>query len=168
MVRLGIVGAQNSGKTTLVEKLIPRLVARGLRVTTIKHTAYKHHFDTPGKDSHRHREAGASQTLTISSSELALFGKCDPDLQADLEALIERRSDICLIEGDKQSSDPKILLTRNIGQISLEQIDHIVATYGAESSDLPVTHLALDDIDQVAEFAVKLLAIDTKGAHDDA
>lgn len=168
MVRLGIVGAQNSGKTTLVEQLIPRLLARGLRVDTIKHTAHKHHFDTPGKDSHRHRKAGASQTLTISSSELALFGKCDPDLQADLEALIERRSDICLIEGDKHSSGPKILLTRNIEQISLDKIDHIVATYGADSSDLQVTHLALDDIDQVADFAVKLLALETPGDTDDA
>lgn len=166
MARLGIVGAKNSGKTTLVEQLIPRLIARGLRVTTIKHTAHNHSFDTPGKDSHRHREAGSDQTLTISSAELALFGQFETDLRTELEQLIERRSDICLVEGDKQSNHPKLLLTHNLDQLLPDQISHIVATYGLDRTDLQVPHLALNDIDQVAEFAIKTLSLTTNGVSD--
>lgn len=168
MARLGIVGAKNSGKTTLIEQLIPLLRTKGLIVSTVKHTAHGHSFDRPGKDSHRHREAGSAQTLAVSSTELALFGQFDHRLQAELEELIDRRSDICLVEGDKQGDHPKLLLTRNIDQVSPEQISHIVATYGSEKTELPVPHLSLNNIDEVAEFTVKALSLVNVGASNNA
>lgn len=168
MVRLGIVGAKNSGKTTLIEQLIPRLRAKGLTVSTIKHTAHQHNFDTSGKDSHRHREAGAGVTMAVSSAELALFGEYDNDLRTELEELIIRRSDICLIEGDKRGDHPKLLLTRNIDQLSTDQINNIVATYGPEPTDRPVPHLPLNDIEQVAAFVLEALSPATTGANRNA
>ncbi len=142
MAKLSIVGAKNSGKTTLIEQLIPKLAAIGLKVSTIKHTAHDHSFDTTGKDSHRHRVAGASQTLALSSAEMALFGEINPELREELEDLIERRSDICLIEGDKRSDLPKLLLTRNIDQITVDKISNVVATYGPELSISNLPHIS--------------------------
>ncbi len=168
MAKLGIIGAKNSGKTTLIEQLIPIFVASGLQVNSIKHTAHNHSFDTPGKDSHRHRVAGTSMTLTVSSSELALFGQSQTKLQSELEELIEHNSDLCLIEGNKHSNDPKILLTRNINQISPEEITNIVATYGPDGSNLSSTHIPLDDTNQVAEFAIKLFSLKPKGDNSNA
>ena len=65
MVELGIVGARNSGKTTVVEKLIHYLTENGVRVASVKHTSHAHRFDTPGKDSHRHREAGTDSVSAL-------------------------------------------------------------------------------------------------------
>ena len=158
MARLGIVGAKNSGKTTLIEQLIPLLISRGLKVSSVKHTSHDHCFDTPGKDSHRHRKVGADQTLVASSAEIALFGRLDPDLQQDLEIMIEQRSDIILVEGDKYSDSSKLLLTRNIDQLAVNEIDHVIATYGEQETDRSVPHLRINDLDQVAEFVADFLS----------
>lgn len=71
--RLHVVGRKNAGKTTLVCDLVRELSARGLRVATIKHTHHRHELDTPGKDSHRHREAGAAMVGILSPQMTAIF-----------------------------------------------------------------------------------------------
>ena len=73
MKRLHIVGRKNSGKTTLIVDLVQLLTKNGCRVGTIKHTHHHHELDTPGKDSHRHREAGAELVGVVSRSMTAVF-----------------------------------------------------------------------------------------------
>jgi molybdopterin-guanine dinucleotide biosynthesis adapter protein len=100
---IAIVGLQGSGKTTLIERLIPELQKRGLTVSTIKHT--HHHtieLDTPGKDSHRHRTAGASEVIVASDTGWArIAASSEP---ASLEVLLGqlRPVDVVLVEGFKQ------------------------------------------------------------------
>ena len=168
MARLSVVGAKNAGKTTLIERLLPALRGHDLRVNSIKHTAHNHAFDTPGKDSHRHRSAGAEQTLTISSSELALFGKRDTGLLTEIEDLLERRSDLCLVEGDKHSDLPKILLTRALDGIDINKIKNIVATYGSEPTEQALPHFLTDDIDGLAAFIIETWSPATSKERADA
>jgi GTPase SAR1 family protein len=70
---IGIIGAKNSGKTTLIEALIKALSERELRIATIKHTPHDHSFDTDGKDSYKHRQAGSTVTMAVGNNEMALF-----------------------------------------------------------------------------------------------
>src|SRR3712207_1371513 len=99
---IGIVGWKNSGKTTLVVELVRLLTARGLQVATIKHA--HHHFDVdhPGKDSYRHREAGATDVIVASGARWAqvheLRGRSEPELD-DLLPRISPGTDIVLVEG---------------------------------------------------------------------
>jgi molybdopterin-guanine dinucleotide biosynthesis protein B len=100
---VAIVGTSGSGKTTLIERLIPAAVARGIRVSTIKHT--HHHaieLDTPGKDSHRHRLAGASEVIVASDQGWARIAASS--VPASLESLLSqlRPVDLVLVEGFKQ------------------------------------------------------------------
>lgn len=100
---VAIVGQQGSGKTTLIERLIPALKARGLSVSTIKHTHHHHiELDVPGKDSHRHRVAGASEVIVASDRGWArLAASAEP---ASLQTLLDqlRHVDVVLVEGFKQ------------------------------------------------------------------
>jgi len=102
MVVLGIVGWSGSGKTTLVTRLIPRLRALGLRVSTIKHAHHGLELDRPGKDSFAHREAGAEEVLVVGGQRWALL--CEtPQGTPDLAALVARLApvDLVLVEGFK-------------------------------------------------------------------
>jgi molybdopterin-guanine dinucleotide biosynthesis protein B len=100
---VAIVGRQGSGKTTLIERLIPALHSRGLTVSTIKHTHHHHiELDVPGKDSYRHRLAGASEVIVASDSGWArIAAKAAPASLADLLAEL-RPVDVVLVEGFKQ------------------------------------------------------------------
>lgn len=110
-----IVGASNSGKTTFLEKLIPALAERGYRVGTIKHDAHGFEMDHEGKDTWRHRRAGA-QTIAISSpTQVASIRVTDREL--GLDELVPRyfwREDIVLTEGYKRSTYPKIEVFRSV------------------------------------------------------
>jgi molybdopterin-guanine dinucleotide biosynthesis protein B len=154
MYKIGIVGAKNSGKTTLIEKVINELSKRSINVMSIKHTAHQHNFDTEGKDSYRHRNAGASLTLAINPSEFALFSQCDDMLLSKIENLIAESFDICLVEGDKFSDIPKILLTRNIPKIDKNNIENILVTYGDDNNSCE-THFFTEEINQLCDFIIE-------------
>jgi molybdopterin-guanine dinucleotide biosynthesis protein B len=103
MLVVAIVGRQGSGKTTLIERLIPALKGRGLTVSTIKHTHHHHiELDVPGKDSHRHRVAGASEVIVASDAGWARIAvRTEPASFADLLAQL-RAVDVVLVEGFKK------------------------------------------------------------------
>ncbi|MDY7115223.1 molybdopterin-guanine dinucleotide biosynthesis protein B [Halomonas sp. SSL-5] len=113
---LGIAAWSGTGKTTLLEALLPRLRARGLRVAVIKHAHHTFDVDQPGKDSHRLRQAGASPMLIASRARLALMMETPDQEEADLAALLAmvspQRPDLVLVEGFKAWPLPKLELHR--------------------------------------------------------
>src|SRR3990172_7516814 len=108
-----IVGGKNSGKTTLIERLLPELQARGRKVATIKHDAHDFEIDLPGKDTWRHRRAGSGTTIIASSSKVAMVRLTDREEPLEgLLRLVDRSFDLVLIEGLRRSPLPKILIYR--------------------------------------------------------
>lgn len=110
-----IVGASNSGKTTFLEKLIPELVRRGYRIGTIKHDAHGFEMDREGKDTWRHRQAGAQTIAIVSPNQTATIRRTDAEL--DLEEAVGRffwQEDLVLTEGYKRSHRPKIEIFRKV------------------------------------------------------
>ena len=155
MVELGIVGSRDSGKTTLVETLTKSLVELGYRVATVKHTSHDHTFDQPGKDSYRHRRAGAGMTLAASGSELALFADSTGAHRQLLIDVMATQFDICLVEGDRSAMRPKLLMTRNREAGDTDFPGNIVALYGPTLPEMQVPRFAFDDIDGLVTFIVR-------------
>jgi len=115
--RIHIIGRKNSGKTTLTVDLVKELTRRGHRVGTIKHTHHHHELDTPGKDSHRHRQAGSSAVGILSPQMNAIFWPnvaapaTDSAKYEQFDSLMSQ-CDIVLVEGDSATSAPKIEVYR--------------------------------------------------------
>lgn len=113
--RLHVIGRKNSGKTTLIVELIRRLTACGLRVATIKHTHHAHELDVPGKDSHRHRTAGAAAVAIIARNMTATFRARTDEPVEQVYAALQRDfsdCDVVLVEGDVRSPAAKIEVWR--------------------------------------------------------
>ncbi|MEO1190349.1 MAG: molybdopterin-guanine dinucleotide biosynthesis protein B [Pseudomonadota bacterium] len=154
---IGLAGWSGSGKTTLVTQLLPVLVGRGYSVSTLKHAHHSFDVDKPGKDSHRHREAGAFQVLISSQSRWALMqenrGLPEPD-SATLLAKLDP-VDLVLIEGFKREPHEKIEVFRpSVGKPPLWPGDsNIVAVASDEAlPDCPRPLLPLDDMEAIADF----------------
>ena len=109
---LGFAGWSGSGKTTLIEKLLPALAARGLTVSTIKNTHHSVDLDRPGKDTHRHREAGAVEVMLASTARFALLRETPQPLGLDSLARRMAPVDLILVEGFKTDALPKIEVYR--------------------------------------------------------
>jgi len=111
---ISIVGKSNSGKTTLIEKLIPELVKRGYQVATIKHNVHGFDIDHEGKDSWRHKKAGAHTTVISSAHRVALIEDLDHDHSLDeIRDKYIKGADIILSEGYKGNPFPKIEIFRS-------------------------------------------------------
>jgi molybdopterin-guanine dinucleotide biosynthesis adapter protein len=152
---IGLAGWSGSGKTTLITKVIPVLVARGLKVSTIKHAHHAFDIDRPGKDSWQHREAGACEVVVASSRRWAIVHELRNEPEPPLEALLARLSpaDLVIIEGFKRHAHPKLEIYRaSVGKpLIYPQDDCVVAI----ASDAPLPHaqlpvLMLDDIEGIA------------------
>ncbi len=160
---IGLVGWSGSGKTTLITRLIPWLMGRGVSVSTIKHAHHRFDMDRPGKDSHTHREAGASQVLLASSQRWALMtehrGAPEPELPELLAQLAE--VDLVLVEGFKSGPHPRIEVHRAaLGQPWLYPVQPGIV---AVASDTPPPagappHFDLDDIAALGAAALRLAA----------
>jgi len=151
---VALVGRPDSGKTTLLERLIPELSARGYRVGTIKHHVHDFAFDTPGKDTWRHKQAGAAAVLLASPTGIGLVRDTDRDLApAELAARYFSTVDIILTEGYKQTGLPKIEVFRKpVNEAPLER-DASWLAYVSDTppgSDLPC--FAPADIAGLADF----------------
>jgi molybdopterin-guanine dinucleotide biosynthesis protein B len=149
-----IVGKSNSGKTTLLEKLITRLTDRGYKIGSVKHTHDGFEMDTEGKDSWRHRKAGAGATLVITQNKVAI-------IKDDTTSYIEKmRSylfdmDIILAEGFKKQNLPKIEVFRkeSVHKQPLCMEDENLIAFVTNSDykpDVPV--FGLEDISRIADF----------------
>lgn len=159
MKTFGLAGWSGSGKTTLMRQLIPELRRRGLTVSTIKHAHHRFDLDQPGKDSHVHREAGASEVLIASSARWALMHELRDEAEPDLPALLARMSpvDLVLIEGFKRSEQPKLEVHRPaLGKPLLAPDDPWILAVASDAPALPVARplLPLADIAAIAGFVV--------------
>ena len=157
---LGIAGPSGSGKTTLIEKVVPILVATGLRVSTVKHVHHEVEIDVPGKDSYEHRAAGAREVMISSTYRWALMHELKGDNEPSLSDLISRMSpvDLLLVEGFKWEAHPKLEVHRpSVGKPLLQPGDrHIVAVASdTKLEGLGVPQLDLSDVAAIADFIGK-------------
>ena len=152
-VIVSFVGRSESGKTTLIEKLIPVLLRRGLRVGTIKHTHHTPELDRSGKDSARHLAAGASTVVLASSGQIQLV---KTGVNGGLGGLVRYFDDVDLLitEGFKQERTTKIEVLRLAVSDRLLCLDDpmLLAVATDATIDLPVPVLRLDDPEAVADF----------------
>lgn len=158
---VGFAGYSGSGKTTLLEKLIPALKQRGLRVSVVKHAHHRFDIDHPGKDSYRHRQAGAFEVVIASDRRLALVREFEQPSERSVHQLIAELDagvDWVLVEGFKYSALPKIEVWRAASnQPTLyEQDDWVVAIATDSPAQLPSPTqrpvLDLNDASAVADY----------------
>jgi molybdopterin-guanine dinucleotide biosynthesis protein B len=159
----GFAGWSGSGKTTLIEKLIPRFVDAGLRVSLIKHAHHTFDVDQPGKDSYRHRHAGAAEVLVTSSRRWVLMhelrGAAEPAFEEQLNHLSP--CDIVIVEGFKHAQIPKLeVWRRETGEPLLHPNDpHIVAVASDTRVDTKLPVLNLNDDAGIASFILAHLRL---------
>ena len=159
----GLAGYSGSGKTTLLERLIPDLTQRGLCVSLIKHAHHDFDIDQPGKDSYRHRQAGASEVLITSDRRWALIhelrGAPEPKLAVHLATLAP--CDLVLVEGFKREPIPKLEIHRlaNAKPWLYPEDPYViaVATDAAPQTSLP--HFALDAVGEIGNFILKTVGL---------
>lgn len=165
MRRIHIIGRKNSGKTTLVADLVTEFNSRGLRVGTVKHTHHNHELDTPGKDSHVHREAGSAVVGILTHSMAAVFCPADPDETISsrydiFESTFEARNvDIVLVEGDTKTSAPKLEVWQEANQSApiAPTVENVLAVVTDDAIDLSLPVLSRVNLAAVADFILSAL-----------
>ncbi|MET3910427.1 molybdopterin-guanine dinucleotide biosynthesis protein B [Bradyrhizobium sp. S3.3.6] len=156
---IGLAGWSGAGKTTLLTRLIPHFNAQGLRVSVIKHAHHRFDVDVPGKDSWRHREAGAAEVLVASSNRWALMHELRGAAEPRLPELLNKLSavDLVVVEGFKREPHHKIEVHRAANDKPLLFPDDPgivgIATDVAVETRLPTVHL--DDIEAVAALLLR-------------
>src|SRR3954462_2670711 len=157
---IGIAGWSGAGKTTLLTRVIPLLAARGLTVSTLKHAHHEFDVDQPGKDSHTHRMAGATEVLVASSRRFALVHELRGEAEPRLATLLGKLApvDLVLIEGYKREPHPKLEVHRAaVGVPLLAPNDSAVVAIASDvalpSARVPVVHL--DDVDRIADVLIR-------------
>jgi molybdopterin-guanine dinucleotide biosynthesis protein MobB len=160
----GVTGWKNSGKTGLMERLITEFTARGLSVSSIKHAHHSFDIDHPGRDSYRHRDAGARQVLLASRNRWALMHELRDEDEPSLGDLLKQLSpvDLVLIEGYKRDRHPKIEAHRKeTGQPLIAPEDETIVAVASDTLvtiDRPV--LDLNDTASIANFIAQHLKLD--------
>lgn len=152
------VGLSGTGKTTFLERLIPALKARGVRLAVLKHDAHGFEIDRPGKDTHRLKAAGADSVTICSGRHLAIIETLpeEPSI-ADILARLQP-VDLALVEGYKKSPYPKIELRRAaLGRPLLSREDELLAVVTDEPLPVGVPQLPLDDPAPCAELLLRYL-----------
>jgi molybdopterin-guanine dinucleotide biosynthesis protein B len=152
----GLAGYSGAGKTTLIERLLPLFVARGLTVSLIKHTHHDFDLDRPGKDSYRHREAGASQVMLVCDQRWVLMNELRGAQEPTLEEQLSRLSpcDLVLVEGFKYTAIPKLEVHRPAHGKPLIYPDNewVVAIASDTALEAPLPVLDLNDAEVIAGF----------------
>jgi molybdopterin-guanine dinucleotide biosynthesis adapter protein len=152
---IGLAGWSGSGKTTLVTSVIPVLVARGLKVATVKHAHHEFDLDRPGKDSWLHRQAGAREVAIVSGRRWAIMHELDGDPEPPLMEILTKLSpvDLVIVEGFKRHAHPKLEIFRAaVGKPLLHPDDDCIIAVATDAplpqAQVPV--LMLSDINGVA------------------
>jgi len=164
----GITGWKNSGKTTLTEKLVTELVARGWVVSTVKHAHHDFDIDKPGADSFRHRQAGAMEVAIVSGRRWALMHELRSEDEPTLDDILARLapSDLVLVEGYKREAHKKIearrLEAKDRTPLSANDpnIVAVAADFTIEGEDLPV--FDLNDTKSIADFIERITGLAAK------
>ncbi len=173
MRAVGIVGRSGSGKTTLIERLLPLLRADGLRVSTVKRTHHPVDLDPPGKDSRRHREAGAEEVLLVGERRWALLRET-PDAPPPLSALLCRLApvDLVLVEGFGDAAGPRLELVRAAlaDQPGKRPLFHDDPAIAAVAADAPVpgwqgTLLGLNDPRSICAWIASVAVLPSRPPH---
>jgi molybdopterin-guanine dinucleotide biosynthesis protein MobB len=152
----GVTGWKNTGKTTLTERLVAELTGQGLRVATVKHAHHATDVDHPGRDSYRHREAGAGQVIVASPVRWALMTELRGAEEPPLDALLARLDpcDLILVEGYKAARHPKIETHRQAAGRDLlapgNPTIRAIASDARPETALPL--FALDDVRGIAAY----------------
>jgi molybdopterin-guanine dinucleotide biosynthesis protein B len=162
MKMFGFAGYSGAGKTTLIEQLIPRFTARGLRVSMIKHTHHNFDLDKSGKDSFRHREAGAMEVMLVCDQRWVLMHELRGDPEPTFEQQVANLSDcdLLLVEGYKATPIPKLEVHRTAnGKPFIWPENPSVAALATpmadRPADCPLPWLDLDDHDAIAAFILE-------------
>ncbi|MCR9932914.1 bifunctional molybdopterin-guanine dinucleotide biosynthesis adaptor protein MobB/molybdopterin molybdotransferase MoeA [Vibrio antiquarius] len=158
---LGFAAYSGTGKTTLLEALLPKLTEAGLRIGMLKHAHHNFDVDKPGKDSYRLRKAGASQMLIASRNRFALMTET-PEAEAEFEYLLTRfdedNLDVVLVEGCKNIAFPKIELHREeVGKPWLYPHDENIIAIASDSAELDseLPQMNINDLDAIAQFVLQ-------------
>ena len=155
----GVTGWKNAGKTGLMERLVTEITARGLTVSTVKHAHHNFDVDQPGRDSYRHRAAGACEVLLASGTRIAIMQELRGAPEPELSDLLARLNpvDLVLIEGYKRGSHPKVEAHRkDAGNPLIAPGDPTIRAIAADCAlevDRPV--LDLDDTAAIADFILR-------------
>lgn len=152
---ISIVGKSNSGKTTLVEKLIPELIKRGYRVATIKHNKHGFDIDHEGKDSWRHKQAGACSTVIACPTRVALVEDIERDLSLDeIRDKYIKDADVILAEGYKGNLFPKIEVYRSElkRELLCNKEDNLLAIASDTKLEAGVPCFDINDIKSIADL----------------
>jgi len=154
----GFAGYSGSGKTTLIENVIPVLVDQGLRVSLVKHAHHAFDVDQPGKDSYRHRKAGATEVMLTSAKRWVLMHEVIDQPEPELPQQLRHMSpcDIVLVEGFKKQPMPKLEIHRKAHGAPFLYLEdpHIIGIATDETVDTDMPQFALDDYQTIAAFVL--------------
>ncbi len=153
----GVIGWKNSGKTSLMERLVAEITGRGLSVSTVKHVHHAVDLDQPGKDTFRHRQAGAREVVLASADRLAIMVE-HRGPEPELPAVLARLAPVDLIlVGYKRDAHPKVEVWRaETGQPLIQPGDPLVRAVATDATlSLPVPVLNLNDTGAVADFILR-------------
>jgi molybdopterin-guanine dinucleotide biosynthesis protein B len=168
---IGLAGWSGAGKTTLMVKLLPALIGRGVGVSTLKHAHHRFDVDVPGKDSFEHRRAGAQQVMVASGVRWALMTELRTAREPTLPELVARMDpvDLVIVEGFKRDAHPKIEVHRaaNAKPWMHPEMPGIVAVASDTAPPYDLPRAGLDDIAAIADLvqahAVPVAAIGWQG-----
>src|SRR5689334_22827649 len=151
------VGKSNSGKTTFIERVIPELVRAGYRIATIKHAGHGFDLDTEGKDSWRHKRAGASSVIVVSKGSLAMFSDVSSEIRVEevRDRFIDHDLDLIIAEGWKSEGFPKVVVVRDrLGEVPVST-EGLLAVVSNMPVELAVPTFHPDEIKRLSELLIR-------------
>jgi molybdopterin-guanine dinucleotide biosynthesis protein B len=165
---VSFVGRSNSGKTTFIERVIPELVRAGYKVATVKHAGHGFDLDTEGKDSWRHKQAGASSVVILSKGSMAVFADVSDQMKVEdvRDRFLDGTYDLIIAEGWKHEGYPKIVIIRDqLGEVPIST-EGLLAVVSNKPVDLTVPVFGLDDVPAVAALIMKQFPRRARSEHE--